>query len=612
MSEHSSQLPEAIASRLEAFRRKLWWMKAAEAVFAAFFGLLAGFLLVFLIERFVDTPVWARVVLLVCGTSLMAVFAPMWIHRWLWKHRRSDQLARLVRRAHPKFGDRLLGAVELATQDERQTALSPVLREAALRQIAAETEKRGTLEDSLPDSNHRRWGVVVAGLAAAVIGGFVFSPEAGYNSFLRWVHPLGHTPRYTFTQLEPLPERLVVARAEPFDLTLRLREETKRIPNEASVAVGGDLPFAVRLDGRKYDFRFDGLLGETNLKFDVGDASPSIRVEPMERPAVTKLQGDVGYPGYLGIPMETLSLEDGTLTLVEGSSVALRGRLTRDIAKATLTSLEGSDEELPTLVSQGRDFSTSKPIAAAPLIEPAEDAAPGTMAEGSRKVSLAFTDVEGLAAKKPFELSIRTVADAAPNVYLEGAEREAAILEDEVVEFRVIAGDDFGVRRIGFDWTVLSDTVPLTPDTPITGESVLGEGAAIARRLESPAVFSPELLKLGPQALRVRAWAEDYKPDRPRSYSEPIVVVILDRSQHAEMLRRRFGQIMDALEELSRREETDHEENRRLERLDAEQMKDPKNLERLAEQLEAEQKKPRRHGAPRRDGQGVVPRRAAQ
>ena len=590
MPEYPTKLPQAIADRLESFRKKLWWMKAAEAILAGIFGLLLGFLIVFGLERFVDTPVWARVLLLASGTSLLAIFAPTWIHRWLWKHRRADQLAKLVRRAHPRFGDRLLGAVELATQDEKQTALSPVLREAALRQIAAETERRGTLEDALPRSHHRRWAVIVALLILAVVAGFTYSPEAGLNSLVRWVHPLGKTPRYTFTQLKPLPERLVVAQGEPFSLSLELAEGTKQQPESAAVTVGGDMPMTARRDGHAYPFRFNGMLTSQNLSFSAGDAHPAMRIDPLPRPAIARIDGEVQFPGYLGMQNEKLSLEDGKLTLVEGAKLALRGQITRALANATLTGISGPDDSLPALKLDGISFATTTAIEAAPLVAPPADAPAGTPATGSRVLGIQFTDTEGLAAKESFELTLNTVADTAPNIYMEGVDREVAILDDEVVDFRVIAGDDFGVKRIGIDWTVVPDGAPLEPGTPPTGETVLGEGVAVARRLESPGSFSPEALKLGPQTLRVRAWAEDYKPGRPRSYSEPMLVVIMDRSQHAEMLRRRFGQLMDGLEELSRREETDHEENKRLDKLDPGAMREPRNKERLEEQRDAEQK----------------------
>lgn len=591
MPEYPTKLPQAIADRLEGFRKKLWWMKAAEAILAGIFGLLLGFVIVFVLERFVDTPVWIRIVLLASGTSIMAIFAPAWIHRWLWKHRRPDQLAKLVRRAHPRFGDRLLGAVELATQDERQTALSPVLREAALRQIAAETERRGTLEDALPRSLHRRWAVIVFLLTLTVVAGFVYSPEAGMNSLVRWAHPLGKTPRYTFTQLKPLPARMVVPQGEPFSLALELADGTKQQPASASVTVGGDMPMAANLDGRAYPFRFNGMLSSQSLAFSAGDAHPTMQIVPLPRPAIGRIEGEVQFPDYLGMQTERLSLEDGKLTLVEGAKLAVRGETTRPIASASLIAIAGANPPvLPALRIDGTNFTTAAALEAAPLVPPPVDAPPGTPALGSRALGISFTDVEGLAVKEVFKLTLNTVTDAAPNIYMEGVEREVAILDDEVVDFRVIAGDDFGVKRIGIDWTILPDGAPLAADVPPAGESVLGEGVAVARRLESPGSFSPEALKLGPQTLRVRAWAEDFKPGRGRSYSEDITVVIMDRSQHAEMLRRRFGQLMDGLEELSRREETDHEENKRLDKLEAAQMREQRNKERLAEQTMAEQK----------------------
>ena len=65
---------------------------------------------------------------------------PFFLHRWVWRHRRLEQLARLLARKHPRVGDQLLGIIELA-HNEFEQARSPALCEAAIREVARDAEK---------------------------------------------------------------------------------------------------------------------------------------------------------------------------------------------------------------------------------------------------------------------------------------------------------------------------------------------------------------------------------------------------------------------------------------------------------------------------------------
>jgi hypothetical protein len=90
-----------LRKQLDAFRGKLWRTKIAEAVLAGVFGLIFSFLLVFALDRIWQTPALLRLAILIAGTSLAAVFAPWWLHRWVWGHRRENQLARLIAKRFP-------------------------------------------------------------------------------------------------------------------------------------------------------------------------------------------------------------------------------------------------------------------------------------------------------------------------------------------------------------------------------------------------------------------------------------------------------------------------------------------------------------------------------
>src|SRR4051795_8164857 len=94
-SQAPLQLPESLSVQLLDFRRRVWTIKLIEAVSAAIFGLLVSFLLMFAIDRVWDTPAWARAVLFALAWVGLALL-PLAIHRWVWRNRRLDQLARLL------------------------------------------------------------------------------------------------------------------------------------------------------------------------------------------------------------------------------------------------------------------------------------------------------------------------------------------------------------------------------------------------------------------------------------------------------------------------------------------------------------------------------------
>ena len=130
-----------------------------EAVAAAAFGILVAYLLLFGLDRVWDTPGWLRVGLF-CAAAVACANIPWALHRWVWRHRRLEQLARLLARKHPRVGDQLLGIIELVRNDFEQ-ARSPALCEAAIREVAHDARRRD-FRDAVPNPRHRLWVWLVA------------------------------------------------------------------------------------------------------------------------------------------------------------------------------------------------------------------------------------------------------------------------------------------------------------------------------------------------------------------------------------------------------------------------------------------------------------------
>jgi hypothetical protein len=169
---------------------------------------------------------------------------------------------------------------------------------------------------------------------------------------------------------------------------------------------------------------------------------------------------------------------------------------------------------------------------------------------------------------------------------MEGVPSQRALLPSETVDFDVVASDDFGIRQYGLEW-VGEPTRPGSAEGA-KGELLLEKGHPRLKSASIPAAFSPDAYEIGPQKLTLRAYVEDYMPDRGRIYSQPVILYILSEEEHAQMLKNRFDRAIGELEDLTRRERGLFEENQRLERLDGEELRQGEPAERLEQSEDAE------------------------
>ncbi len=579
-------IPESLRLQLADFRRHLWRVKILEAVAAGMIGLLVSFLLVYGLDRILPTPGWARLLILVAGVSLFGVFAPYWLHRWVWGQRRENQLARLIAKRYPGLGDRLLGVIELQDQEANADTLSPRLREAAMAAVAAETGQR-KLDQALPVQRHRRWALAALFLATISAVAFTLTPRAGLNALERWLMPLSKTERYTFTKLENPPTYQAVAFGEAFDVELRLAAESEQRPESASGRYGLQPVLASALQNNLYQFTFPGQQEPGTVVFRIGDLRHEMRIEPVQRPTAESVNATITPPAYLKIPERTIDLNTGVLTAVEGSKVRIELAMTRPLGSGAfgptrrLSVEEGS--KVPDHTPFEGQLELSEKFAKTPPLD---------IGESSFEVPFSWKDKLGLAGEPGFRIRVDAMKDAAPSCYLQGIDRQKVMLPEEFVDFEVLAEDDFGVKACGIEW-VGQFTRP-TDEVPAKGELVLGEGASEERRMLKPATFSPAAFNITPQKLTLRAWTEDHFPERGRIYSEPVILYVLTRDEHAQMLKSRFDRQITELEDLARRELNLLEENEKLEQLDGEKLQKEEAAKNLEAQAQEEAETQRR------------------
>lgn len=277
------QLPEAFQQHLLSFRQRVWIIKTVEAVSGAMVGVVLAYLLVFILDRFIDTPMWGRLAILAVAACALATI-PVLLHRWIWCHRRMEQLARLISRQYPSLGDSMLGIIELVRSDG-EASRSRALCKAAIAQVSSEALERD-FSGAVPTPRHRQW-LTTAAVALAITAAVGLSvPRAAMNASLRFFFPWSNVDRYTFADLKPLPAEVVVPHGEPATILVSLNPDSQWKPAAGKLTIGQQLPLKAPLAGDKYEFEIPGQITKAGLDVSVGDAQQRIAIAPDRKSVV--------------------------------------------------------------------------------------------------------------------------------------------------------------------------------------------------------------------------------------------------------------------------------------------------------------------------------------
>jgi len=556
-------LPAALNRQFDLLERQLWRMDALVAVTGGIGSLLLSYMLQFASDRLWDTPQWLRFFFAICGWGGFGIFACRYGRRWIWGRRSIRSLAVIVQKRYRRLGDRLLGIVELADPDARPSNFSHELCAAAIAQVAGEASSFD-FQQAAGQRQPRRYLLGFVVLAALVALLAVATPQAGWNALLRWAWPAANVERYTFVTIDALPDHLVVAQGEPFEIAVGLARDSYWRPKSARSYFEG-LPTTVApiRDGVA-TFYFPGQTQQRFLRISIGDVTRPVLIQPAVRPDLREVRVRLDLPSYLQYPPQEQRIEAGSLTFLPGTSATFTGEAVRDLASATLA---GDQSNKPAaLAVRGPRFST------APIL-----------LELERDVTFTWRDALGLAGANPQTIHLIPREDAPPGIELRGLAAAIAMLPEETVPIDLASTDDYGVRCLTLAWQTASPS-PMEPPGPLH-EIKLADGRPQAKTLGGHYDFNPALLQIPPDTtVLVRGLAVDYYPERQPASSPVYRIHVLSREAHARLIHDEFEKLLEQLEELTRRQEAILQSGKAVRSQGPRELANQESTQKLAEQ----------------------------
>ncbi len=529
----AAALPPDLQNRFSVLERRLFRVESVLTGASAIAGLSTSYLLVFISDRFWDSPTWFRMASFLGGAIIVTSAVYTWGKRWGWARRDLRAFAKMVQNRFRRLGDRLLGIVELADESKRPPHFSTELYQAAIAQVADQAAAFNFAE-AVDTSKLRRSVTVASMVLILALVPFVIVPSVGTNTLKRLLLPWASVTRLTLVELHGLPSELIVPHGEPFLLEGRTSFRTilwqpKTLRYLTSITRGS----AKSDPDQTWVLQIPAHLNSTILRVRLGDAEAAVTIKPTLRPALSSMTAMVKYPEYLGYPQGVQNVQGASFSVVSGSAVTLRGSATRSLASAFFQVPQGTP--LP-LTVEGSVFNSS-PFE---IMDPVEG-------------EFGWVDQLGLSNSAPWRIMLQPQPDLAPTPEIVGLPSDLMILESEVLNIQLAAQDEFGVKQMGLLWELSgSDATNITSLNGFRTDAT----NTLHKKLEATYSFTPTILGAAVDTtLIVRGMALDFFPGREPVVTPPRRIQVVGNEQHAETVRQKLESLMSQLEEVTRTEE---------------------------------------------------------
>jgi hypothetical protein len=389
------------------------------------------------------------------------------------------QIARQLEQEHPDLHSLLITAVE--QQADRDTGQLSYLQARVIREAIVELENRQLV-------SRPRTGSLTLAHAAHVCMAAVALVVVSKVAFLKPDPPL--VAREFSTSVAVEPGDVALERGTTLFVMARF---SGAVPGAATLVVTAEGQEARRLPLARTlrDPVFGGTLPEVTvpLKYFVeypGQRTREFNVTVFDYPRLEQADAEIDYPEYTGLEDKRVA-DTRRVTAVEGSRVAMHLQLNKPVASARL--LAKGQSPIMLTNEPGRAVASLKDYSFAV----------------SQTWALELVDAEGRTNKVPAQFVFDVLKNKPPELKLTTPRGDQRVSPLEEMAFAAEAADDFGLKSIGFTYTIAGQA-PATIEVPAATARHEKRSFGHLLRLEE-AQAKPD------QLLSWFVWADDIGPD---------------------------------------------------------------------------------------------------
>ena len=473
-------LAAPIRRLLSGLRARIWayvWLHAAAALVAvagAMFWISLG------VDWVFEPPAAMRGVFLALAAIALGYVLVRFLLRRLVVRLADRNMALLVERRFPAFGDSLVTVVELAEQPQVASKFSPEML-AYTHDRAAETAKAVEVRRILDTRPLARLGILAAVLAASIVLISLTAREAMAVWARRSLMLSDELwPRKTHLSVEGFDAhgRTKVARGNDRELivradaalgrvvpeTVELRytladgSHTRELMTRQGVVRGvarsphpGPLPAGEGAPFQQYSYTFKSLMAPVSLYVVGGDDRVGpLEIEVVESPTIRRMVLACRFPEYIGRPPRAVPAA-GMVQLPQGTLVMLQAEATKELVSADVEVLgeragAAVRKQISPTGADRRRFEV-----------------PLGLLTNDKTVMMTLLDTDGTSNREPLRLSIVAKADETPQLAVELEGIGEAITPRAHIPLAGRITDDYGVDRAWVRYRISSGA---TADVP--------------------------------------------------------------------------------------------------------------------------------------------------
>ena len=563
--------PNELQHKLRALRghlRRLILLAGASRVVLVVAAVLAASLMLDWMVK-LETP--GRAVLL-AAAGVLTLYA-LW--RFLVVPLRvrlgDEELAIALERRFPELQDRLISTVQFARAPDTgplsQAMVAQLQRDTLSQTQPLEFQAVATARPTAAWAVGAALTLVVASLytlwfptTAAIFAARFFDPF----SAIEWPRHTQLTVLAHDKDNHPLAldgDRIFVPKGEDLHLTVRAARHSGKLwhpPSRVSVRyrfdAGGSGRRNVPMSSHATYITAFPTVTESFV-FDVAggdDTTRPLRVQVRNRPRIEDIRVTLRAPDYAGEPEHVQPDGRGGIVGLAGSVATIAVTTNKSIAAAP---------------GSARILVDGKPVADMAFAgdQPTRLTGSFRLETGHKQYAVALVDTLGLANSPPTSYRLDVRPDRAPVVQLPQPGGSRKVTPKAVVPLRVVAKDDYGVRRVRFVSQRGDQGKPTTHTLPDPKTSEKTVERSHEWDLTELALKQREMLLVHAEAEDAFAASRDGKPVGPNVGKSPTYQLsVISEAEMAALLQRRQQEIKERLKKLIARQQTSKDDVERL------------------------------------------------